>query len=72
MSEGKKHTPFSLALAARRGEVQPETLHGAARKLYRDRTVSEDQLSNYAGYDRSNESQGKFPAPRATIRARRS
>lgn len=39
---------FAMALAARRGEIKPEELQGAARKLFKDSSLSNDQLSDYA------------------------
>jgi hypothetical protein len=43
----KPPSPFALALAARRGDVPPESLSGAAKLLYRDKSLSRDDLHNY-------------------------
>lgn len=44
-----QQSAFGLALAARKGEIKFEQLEGAARKLFRDKSLSDDQLSDYAG-----------------------
>ena len=38
---------FGIALAARRGDIPPESLKGSAKLLYRDKTLTNDQLSSY-------------------------
>ncbi len=43
----EKPSPFSAALAARRGDIPPESLKGSAKVLYRDKTLTNDQLSSY-------------------------
>ncbi len=42
-----QQSPFNLALAARRGDIPPESLKGGAAMLYRDKTLTDDQLSSY-------------------------
>ena len=44
----KLDTPFAQALAARKGEVAPETLTNAARHLYRDNSLANATLEHYA------------------------
>lgn len=41
-------SPFALALAARRGDVPPDSLTGAARRLFNDKSLSRDDLKEYA------------------------
>ena len=43
-----QQTAFSMALAARRGDLPAEGLKGAARHLYRDKSLSESDLEDYA------------------------
>jgi len=38
---------FKLALDARRGDLDPATLKGAAKQLYRDSSLSDKQLASY-------------------------
>ena len=44
----KPKSPFAIALAARRGDIKPEALSGAAKRLFLDHTLSRDDLSAYA------------------------
>ena len=47
----KKNKPpsiFALALAARQGDIPPESLSGAAKRLYKDTTLTHAQLKDYA------------------------
>lgn len=44
----QEQNAFALALAARRGEIPPESISGAAKILYRDNTLSKEQLGEYA------------------------
>lgn len=46
--KNKPKSPFGLALAARRGDLPPESLSGAAKRLYDDKTLTQDALSDYA------------------------
>ena len=39
---------FGVALAARRGDIPPESLEGSAKLLFRDKTLTDNQLSDYA------------------------
>jgi len=43
----EQQSPFGIALAARRGDIPPESLKGSAKVLYRDKTLTNDQLSSY-------------------------
>jgi hypothetical protein len=43
-----QQTAFALALAARKGDLPSEELKGAARHLYRDKTLSDSDLADYA------------------------
>lgn len=45
---------FAMALAARRGEIKLDQLRGAAKQLYSDKSLSNDQLADYARTDRKN------------------
>lgn len=47
MAKDKPKTPFALALAARRKEVTVESLSGAARHLFNDRSLTNDDLEQY-------------------------
>jgi len=44
---------FGMALAARRGDIPADQLQGAARQLYKDSSLSESQLEDYASTKRS-------------------
>jgi hypothetical protein len=50
MPKDKPKTPFALALAARRGDVPPESLKGAAKRLYDDQSLTQAALEDYAKY----------------------
>ncbi len=39
---------FGIALAARRGDIPPESLKGSAKVLFQDKTLTNEQLSDYA------------------------
>ena len=39
---------FAMALAARRGDIPVESLRGAAKHLYNDKTLSRADLKEYA------------------------
>lgn len=43
-----QQSAFGMALAARRGDIPPESLKGAAALLYRDKSLSRDDLKEYA------------------------
>ena len=43
-----KQSPFQLALAARKKEIAAESLTGAARKLFRDASLSNEDLTAYS------------------------
>ena len=45
MPQDKKPNNFGLALAAKRGDIKPEALQGAAKMLYQNFT--EEQLAHY-------------------------
>ena len=40
--------PFKIALAARKGELKPDILRGAAKSIYNDTSLSDEALSIYA------------------------
>lgn len=40
-------SPFHLALAARRGDLPPESLVGAAKRLYNDKSLTREALEGY-------------------------
>jgi len=48
MAKDKPTSPFKLALAARRGDLPPESLSGAAKRLYNDNTLTQEALGDYA------------------------
>lgn len=54
-----KRNPFKTALAARLGDIEPDELKGAARRLYADKTLTNDDLSTYTEGDTSSR-QKKF------------
>ena len=66
----KPPSSFGLALAARKGEIKSDLLHGAARRLFKDRTLSDGQLSEYASAE-SVEPAVKIPGQQPHIRATR-
>jgi hypothetical protein len=39
---------FGMAYAARKGELDPKTLRGAAKHLYDDSTLSKEDLADFA------------------------
>ncbi len=43
-----QQSAFAVALAARKGTIPKENLRGAAKQLFNDRTLSNDQLSHFA------------------------
>jgi len=43
----KPESAFKDALDARRGDLDPATLKGAAKQLYRDSSLSDKQLEGY-------------------------
>ena len=47
MPKTKPKTPFEVAYAARKGDVPPEMLRGAAKRLFNDKTLTEEQLKEY-------------------------
>ena len=49
----EQQSAFALALAARRGDVSPESLTGAARQLFKDDSLTQEQLKDYAKTKRS-------------------
>ena len=61
-----QRTAFAMALAARRGDVPAESLTGAARLLYKDKTLTREQLKDYA----STKERG-LPTKKSGIRVRR-
>lgn len=44
-----QQSAFGMALAARKGEIDPKALYGAAKKLYRDKSLDDSALAEYAG-----------------------
>lgn len=43
-----QRSSFGMALAARRGDIPPESLNGSAKLLFQDKTLTDNQLSDYA------------------------
>lgn len=39
---------FGMAYAARKGEIDPKTLRGAAKHLYDDSSLSQEDLADFA------------------------
>ena len=39
---------FKLALEAREGKIEGEILKGAAKRIYSDKTITNDMLQDYA------------------------
>jgi hypothetical protein len=48
-----QQSAFGMAYAARQGKLDPKTLEGAAKKLYKDTSLSTKQLEEYATTNRS-------------------
>ena len=48
MPTAQPKSPFELALAARRKEIPEESLSGAARLLFRDESLTQQNLENYS------------------------
>jgi len=69
-TQQKPQSSFGLALAARKGEIKPDLLHGAARRLFKDKTLSDGQLFEYAGAKTVEPAQ-KIPGQQPHIRAKR-
>lgn len=64
-----QQSAFGMALAARRGDIPPESLTGSARLLFRDSSLSASDLEDYAGTKRKNLPQKKqFGRPRRTYK----
>jgi len=59
-----------MALAARRGELDPKELYGAARHLYKDKSLSDDDLSDYASTKTAHLPNKADTGPRPHVRAR--
>jgi len=57
---------FVTALAARRGDVPPEELKGSAKLLFKDKSLSDAQLSGYAGEKTKELPPKHFGRPRQT------
>lgn len=66
-----QQSAFGMALAARRGDVKPDELYGAARKLFRDKSLSDDQLADYAETNRKGLPRRTSDMQRRQIRAKR-
>lgn len=49
----KQQSAFGMALAARRGDIPPEALKGSAKLLYKDSSLTDNQLSDYASTKKS-------------------
>ena len=47
-SKTKFPSPFAQALAARKGDIPPESLTGSARHLFRDASLTQEALAGYA------------------------
>lgn len=62
----KQASAFGMALAARRGDIPPEELSGSAKLLFRDKSLSDAQLSDYAGEKTKELSPKHFGRPRQT------
>lgn len=43
-----QQSAFGIALAARRGDIPPESLSGSAKVLFQDKTLTNEQLNDYA------------------------
>jgi len=61
---------FGMALAARRGEIPPDQLFGAAAHLYKDKSLSDDDLSDYASTKSAHLPNKADTGPRPHVRAR--
>ena len=70
MTNKKTPNAFELALAARTGTIPPESIHGAARRLFRDRTLSDNQLAEYSTPRAEKPKQGQFASPQPRIQAK--
>ena len=58
---------FGMALAARRGDIEPDALTGAAKLLFKDPTLTEEQLGDYAR-NREAKPEKAFGRPRKTFK----
>lgn len=47
LAKNEPKSPFALALAARRGDIPPESLSGAAKMLFKDNTLTQGALEGY-------------------------
>jgi Protein of unknwon function (DUF3008) len=47
-----QQSAFGMALAAREGKIKPEELKGAASQLFRDKSLTNSQLKDYASTKR--------------------
>jgi len=52
----KQQSAFGMALAARRGDIPPEDLKGSARLLFKDKSLTDNQLEDYASTKTKNRS----------------
>lgn len=48
-----QQSAFGMALAARKGKIKPEELRGSAKILFKDNTLSNNDLEDYASTKRS-------------------
>lgn len=66
----KQQSAFGMALAARRGDIPPESLKGAARKLYKDSSLSDNQIADYTKKTEIAKKVKHFSGKKPNIRAR--
>lgn len=63
-----QQSAFGMALAARQGKIKPEELKGAAKILFKDDSLSREQLEDYASTKRSDLPKKQFGRPRRTYK----
>jgi hypothetical protein len=66
----KKPTAFELALAARKGEIPVESISGAAKLLYRDTTIDDARMAEFAAPRTAQKKSGQFSSPQPHVRAK--
>lgn len=66
----KQQSAFAVALAARKGKIkEPEkVLRGASLKLFKDKTLSDEQLSDFASGPKPPPQKTFGPRPRSLAR----
>lgn len=67
----KQRSAFGMALAARRGELPAESLTVAARKLFKDSSLSVSQLEDYVKKPEERQGKQRFGGTKPRIRGRR-